>query len=48
MASNHVAFITAGGLINATVAHSLYGYCTTEANTAIKGLNIYIDRVEVW
>ena len=48
MASNHVAFITAGGLTNATVAYSLYGYCTTEASTVAKGLNMYIDQIEVW
>lgn len=48
MASNHVAFVTVGGLTNAIVAHSLYGYCTTGANTATKSLNMYIDQIEVW
>ena len=41
MASNHVAFVTAGGLTNATVAHSLYGYCTTAAATATKAVTMY-------
>ncbi len=41
MASNHVAFVTAGGLTNATVAHSLYGYCTTAAGTVAKTVTMY-------
>ena len=41
MASNHVAFVTAGGLTNATVAHSLYGYCTTGASTVAKTVTMY-------
>lgn len=41
MASNHVAFVTAGGLTNATVAHSLYGYCTTAAGTITKTVTMY-------
>ena len=41
MASNHVAFVTAGGLTNATVAHSLYGVCPTEAGTAAKVVTMY-------
>lgn len=41
MASNHVAFVTAGGLTNATVAHSLYGYCTTGASTVTKVVTMY-------
>lgn len=41
MASNHVAFVTAGGLTSATVAHSLYGYCTTAASTVAKTVTMY-------
>ena len=41
MASNHVALVTAGGLTNATIAHSLYGYCTTAAATAAKTVTMY-------
>ena len=41
MASNHVAFVTAGGLTNATVAHSLYGYCETAAATVAKAVTMY-------
>lgn len=41
MASNHVSHITAGGLNNATIAHSLYGYCTTAAGTAAKTVTMY-------
>lgn len=41
MASNHVAFVTAGGLTNATIAHSLYGVCSTAAATAAKAVTMY-------
>lgn len=40
MASNHVAYISAGGT-TATVAHSLYGYCTTGASTVAKTVTMY-------
>ena len=43
MASNHVARVTAGGLTNAHVAHSLYGYCTTAAATVEKAVSLYSD-----
>lgn len=36
-----MAFVTAGGLTNATVAHSLYGYCTTAAGTVAKTVTMY-------
>ena len=36
MASNHVARITAGGLTNAPIAHSLFGTCETTGITAAK------------
>ena len=36
-----MAFVTAGGLTNATVAHSLYGYCTTGASTVAKTVTMY-------
>ena len=41
MASNHVAWVTAGGLTNATVAHSLYGVCSTGAATVAKVVTMY-------
>lgn len=41
MASNHVAFVTAGGLTNATIAHSLYGVCTAGATTTAKAVTMY-------
>lgn len=41
MASSHIARITAGGVSDRRIAHSLYGYCTTAANTAAKVVNLY-------
>ena len=41
MASNHVSRVTAGGLTNATLAPSIYGYCTTAAATAAKVVTMY-------
>lgn len=41
MASNHVSRITAGGLTNATIAPSIYGYCTTPATTVAKAVTMY-------
>lgn len=41
MASNHIARVTAGGLTNATITPSLYGYCTTAAATAAKTVTMY-------
>lgn len=41
MASSHIARITAGGVSDRRIAHSLYGYCTTAAATAAKTVNLY-------
>lgn len=41
MASNHIARVTAGGKTNATIAPSIYGYCTTAAATAAKVVTMY-------
>ena len=41
MASSHIARITAGGVSDRRIAHSLYGYCTTAANTAAKTVSLY-------
>lgn len=41
MASNHVSRVTAGGLTNATIAPSIYGYCTTPAATVAKVVTMY-------
>lgn len=41
MASNHVSRVTAGGLTNATIAPSIYGYCTTQAATVAKTVAMY-------
>lgn len=41
MASNHVSRVTAGGLTNASIAPSIYGYCTTGTATAAKVVNMY-------
>ena len=41
MASNHVSRVTAGGLTNATIAPSIYGYCTDTAATVAKAVTMY-------
>jgi hypothetical protein len=41
MASSHIARVTAGGVSDRRIAHSLYGYCTTAANTAAKTVSLY-------
>lgn len=41
MASSHVSRITAGGVSDRRIGHSLYGYCTTAAATAKKVVNLY-------
>lgn len=41
MASSHIARITAGGVSDRRIAHSLYGYCETPASTAAKVVNLY-------
>jgi len=41
MASSHVARITAGGVSDRRIAHSLYGYCTTASTVAAKTVSLY-------
>lgn len=41
MASSHIARVTAGGVSDRRIAHSLYGYCTTAAGTAAKSVSLY-------
>ena len=41
MASTHVSLISAGGTNNRRIASSIYGYCTTAADTAAKTVSLY-------
>ena len=41
MASSHIARVTAGGVSDRRIAHSLYGVCTTAATVADKEVNLY-------
>ena len=41
MASTHVSLISAGGTNNRRIASSIYGYCTTTADTAAKTVSLY-------
>ena len=41
MASSHIARITAGGVSDRRIAHSLYGYCNTAATTTAKTVSLY-------
>lgn len=41
MASSHIARITAGGVSDRRIAHSLYGYCTTASTVAAKTVSLY-------
>ena len=41
MASSHIARVTAGGVSDRRIAHSLYGYCTTAQTTAAKEVSLY-------
>lgn len=52
MASTHIARISAGGVNDRRIAHSLYGYCTTAAATVMKQVSLYTgsntDTDESW
>ena len=41
MASSHIARITAGGVSDRRIAHSLYGVCNTDSGTAAKTVSLY-------
>lgn len=41
MASSHIARVTAGGVSDRRIAHSLYGKCNTLASTVAKVVNVY-------